>query len=129
MLDHIGIQVSDYPAAKAFYTAALKPLGSALIMEIPTEHTGGAGVAGFGKDGQPAFWISDAKKRAAGSNDAHVAFAAASTAEVDAFYAAAIEAGAECNGKPGPRPQYHPGYYGAFVTDADGNNVEAVFHG
>ncbi|WOO79899.1 uncharacterized protein LOC62_02G003412 [Vanrija pseudolonga] len=129
MLDHIGVQVSNYDTAKAFYTAALAPLGSKLIMEIPREHTGGAGVGGFGSDGKPAFWISDSKKRAAGSNDAHVAFSASSTEQVDAFHAAALAAGATCNGKPGPRPQYHPGYYGAFVTDADGNNVEAVFHG
>ncbi|TXT06180.1 hypothetical protein VHUM_03653 [Vanrija humicola] len=128
MLDHILIQVSNFASAKAFYTAALAPLGAKLLRELPHEVTGGAGVAGFGKD-MPAFWISDVKKRAAGTSDSHIAFAAGSAADVDAFYAAAIGAGATCNGKPGPRPQYHPGYYGAYVLDEDGNNVEAAFHG
>ncbi|HEX5714408.1 MAG TPA: VOC family protein [Solirubrobacterales bacterium] len=124
MLDHVGFEVSDYERSKAFYEAALEPLGIKLVMEF------GEGAAGFGKETErgpnPFFWIQ-ARGRPAVSG-AHVAFGARTTEQVDAFHTAALAAGATDNGAPGPRPIYHPGYYGAFVLDPDGNNVEAVCH-
>lgn len=125
MIDHTGIAVSDWDRAKAFYDAAIGALGGGLIMTVPEEHTGGVKVGGWGRDGQPSFWLTGAGDPGPGR---HIAFAARSRAEVDAFYAAAMAAGGRDNGKPGPRPQYHPGYYGAFVFDPDGNNIEAVCH-
>jgi len=124
-LDHISLSVSDFEAAKAFYLAALKPLGIGLVMEPPRTATGGIGAAGLGTGGKPFFWIAGAGKATPAT---HIAFTADSRAEVDAFYAAAMAAGARDNGKPGLRAHYHPDYYGAFVLDADGNNVEAVCH-
>ncbi len=123
MLDHIGFGVSDYARAKAFYEKALAPLGIGVVMEVTPEQTGDHSAAGFGKDRKPFFWI--------GPGDVarmHVAFAAQTRAEVDAFYRAAIAAGGTDNGAPGLRPHYHPNYYGAFVLDPDGHNVEAVCH-
>lgn len=122
MLDHIGFPVSDFDRAKAFYAAALAPLGYALVMEVTDEQTGGH--AGFG-DGHPDFWIGTGKTAA---TTTHVAFRAKDRATVDAFYKAAIAAGGRDNGAPGIRPHYHKDYYGAFVLDADGNNIEAVCH-
>lgn len=117
VLDHIGLSVSDYARAKAFYAAALKPLGMTLLMEFGSE------AAGFGRT-RPQFWIGTGK--AAGP--IHLAFGAATRADVDAFYAAAMAAGGKDNGAPGIRAHYHPDYYGAFVLDPDGHNVEAVCH-
>jgi predicted lactoylglutathione lyase len=94
-------------------------------MEFPKAVTGGVDVAGLGSNGKPFFWLADAGKT---SPRIHVAFVAGTRAEVDAFYKAAIAAGGSDNGKPGLRPMYHPNYYGAFVLDADGHNVEAVCH-
>jgi predicted lactoylglutathione lyase len=124
-IDHINLSVSDFAAAKAFYAAALKPLGISILMEFPRAVTGSCDFAGLGADGKPFFWLVASGKTTPG---VHVAFAANSRAEVDAFYAAAIAAGGKDNGKPGIRAQYHPTYYGAFVLDADGHNVEAVCH-
>lgn len=127
MIDHIGLTVADLDKARAFYLAALQPLGIAVVMEVTEEMTGGHGAhLGLGKDGNPFFWIGTGKAATAGC---HVAFAAPDAATVDAFYKAAMAAGGRDNGAPGLRPHYHPGYYGAFVLDPDGNNVEAVFHG
>lgn len=123
MLDHIGIKTANYPAAKAFYDAATAPLGAAMMMQVPLEHTGGRHVVGFGRN-QPTFWLSEGEPVAG----LHIAFAARTRAEVDGFYHAALAAGGRDNGAPGLRPQYHPDYYGAFVLDPDGNNVEAVCH-
>ncbi len=125
MLDHIGFSVADFARSKAFYEAALKPLGLALVMEVTVEQTGAGAHAGFGRDGRPFFWIGTAAKPKGG---AHVAFTAASRAEVDAFHRAALAAGGRDNGAPGLRPHYHANYYGAFVLDPDGNNIEAVCH-
>jgi catechol 2,3-dioxygenase-like lactoylglutathione lyase family enzyme len=125
MLDHIGFAVSDFERSLAFYKTVLAPLGYGLIMEIPREVTGGDAHAGFGRDGRPQFWIGTGKEL---SGRLHVAFAARSRADVDAFHAASLGAGAKDNGKPGLRPLYHPNYYGAFVLDPDGHNVEAVCH-
>jgi len=120
MLDHLGLDVTDYERSKAFYLKALAPLGIELLMEpIPT-------VGGFGEAGMPYFWIGDRGRPA--QTGVHVAFAADSRERVDAFHAAALEAGATDNGGPGKREIYHPNYYGAFVLDPDGNNVEAVCH-
>jgi len=125
MIDHIGLSVRDYAKSKAFYETALEPLGIQFIFEVPGEHTGGVGVCGFGIPPKPDFWIDGAGKP---SPKLHVAFKAESRAAVDAFYAAAIAAGGTDNGAPGLRPHYHPDYYGAFVFDLDGHNIEAVCH-
>ena len=126
MIDHTGLAVTQYERSRDFYTRALAPLGYALIMVVPKEYTGGKGVAGFGVPQKPDFWIHEAER----ANDPriHLAFRAESRAVVDAFYEAALAAGARDNGPPGPRPHYHPNYYGAFVLDPDGINVEAVCH-
>ena len=118
MLDHVGIPITDYKRSKAFYERALAPLGYRVLLEPAP------GVVGMGID-RPDFWVAP---QPATGTVAHVAFRAESTAQVDAFHAAAVAAGGRDNGGPGPRPQYHPAYYGAFVLDPDGNNVEAVCH-
>ena len=101
MIDHTGIAVTDFEKSRKFYDAALGPLGASLVMIVPEEYTGGVKVGGYTAD---------------------------TRAEVDAFYAAAMAAGGRDNGKPGIRAHYHPNYYGAFVFDPDGNNIEAVCH-
>ena len=118
MLDHVGFAVSDYARSKAFYEQALAPLGLTLILE-PV-----AGVGGFGKDRKPFFWIDT--RGAAAQRAIHVAFAVDDRGTVDAFHAAALAAGGTDNGAPGLREIYHPQYYGAYVLDPDGNNIEAV---
>lgn len=118
MLDHIGIDVRDHERSKAFYLTALAPLGYALIME-------GHGWAGFGARGKPDFWIRGGKQTAPGL---HIAFHGDTRAGVREFYEAALRAGAHDNGPPGIRQMYHPNYYGAFVIDPDGHNIEAVCH-
>jgi catechol 2,3-dioxygenase-like lactoylglutathione lyase family enzyme len=125
MIDHIGFSVADMDRAKAFYLSALKPLGLGVIMEVTPQETGGYAGAGFGAEGKPFFWIGTGAKAKGGL---HVAFTARTRAEVDAFYRSAIAAGGKDNGAPGPRPHYHANYYGAFVFDPDGNNIEAVCH-
>jgi catechol 2,3-dioxygenase-like lactoylglutathione lyase family enzyme len=117
MLDHVTLNVDDFARSKAFYEHALAPLGLHVVFGSD-EH----GYCGFG-DERPFFWIS---RRDPLGGSTHVAFAAPDHATVDAFYAAAIAAGGADNGPPGLRPQYHPDYYGAFVHDPDGNNVEVV---
>ncbi|MBA4492484.1 VOC family protein [Paracoccus sp. S1E-3] len=127
MIDHIGLSVTDLDKARAFYLAALRPLGIGIVMEVTEEMTGGHGAhLGLGRDGNPFFWIGTGKAPTTGC---HVAFSAADQAAVDAFHKAAMAAGGRDNGAPGPRPEYSPGYYAAFVLDPDGNNIEAVFHG
>ena len=117
MIDHIGLTVSDFAASKVFFEKALAPLGYALVMEF------GGSTAGFGVQGKPDFWISQGP-----GTPVHVAILSPDRATVDAFHEAAIAAGGSDNGAPGLRPQYHPNYYGAFVHDPDGNNIEAVCH-
>lgn len=127
LLDHVSLQVSDIARSKAFYQKALGPLGAEVIMELGT-------AAGIGRGRKPDFWIGQGvtsfqrAEQIATITPVHLAFAARSRAEVDAFYAAAIAAGGKDFGAPGLRPEYHPNYYGAFVIDPDGHNVEAVFH-
>lgn len=125
MIDHLGISVSDYERAKAFYAKALAPLGYGLIMEVTAAQTGHAAAAGFGADGKPDFWFG---AEGAMNKPVHIAIAAKDRATVDAFYKAAIAAGGRDNGPPGIRPHYHANYYGAFVLDPDGHNIEAVCH-
>lgn len=127
MLDHIGFSVTDLARSRAFYEKALAPLGIVKIMELTAEQTGGNGHVGFGEAGKPYFWIGD-RADSALKGCLHVAFVAADRAAVDAFYAAALAAGGRDNGAPGIRPHYHASYYGAFVIDPDGHNVEAVCH-
>jgi catechol 2,3-dioxygenase-like lactoylglutathione lyase family enzyme len=121
MFDHIGFSVSDFARSKAFYARALAPLGISIVRE--TEQTGGAAHAAFGVDGRPFFWIGTGR---ALTGRLHVAFAAHERTAVDAFHRAALAAGGTDNGAPGLRPHYHANYYGAFVLDPDGHNVEAV---
>ena len=126
MIYHVGFPVSDYARSKAFYAKALSPLGYSLIVEVGGEHTESKSpAAGFGRDGKPDFWIGGE----GGLNGSiHVAIVANDRAAVDSFYRAALAAGGKDNGAPGIRPQYHPNYYGAFVFDPDGHNIEAVCH-
>lgn len=124
MIDHLGLTVHDYAASRAFYLKALEPLGIGMVMELGPEVTGGPSYAGLGKGGKPFFWFGEGSTH----EGLHVALAAATRAEVDAFYKAAMEAGAKDNGPPGLRPQYHRNYYGAFVIDPNGINLEAVCH-
>jgi catechol 2,3-dioxygenase-like lactoylglutathione lyase family enzyme len=124
MIDHIGFPVSDYDRAKAFYLQALAPLGYGLVMEVQQDENDSR-AAGFGADGMPDFWIGG---EGALNKPLHVAFAAQDRATVDAFHRAALAAGGRDNGAPGLRPHYHANYYGAFVRDPDGHNIEAVCH-
>jgi catechol 2,3-dioxygenase-like lactoylglutathione lyase family enzyme len=119
MFDHVGLGVSDYERSKKFYEAALAPLGVALLME-PAEK-----FAGFGKEA-PSFWIEE--RPADARRGLHLAFTAEDRATVDAFHAGGLAAGGADNGAPGVREIYHPHYYGAYVLDPDGNNIEAVCH-
>jgi len=124
-IDHTSLSVSDFQAAKTFYVAALKPLRIEIVMEVPASLTGNVDVAGLGAEGKPFLWLADAGKT---TPRIHLAFRAENRAQVDAFHAAAIAAGGTDNGAPGLRPIYHPDYYGAFVLDADGHNIEVVCH-
>jgi len=118
MIDHIGIAVSDYDRSKQFYAKVLATLGMELVLEVK-------GWAGFGKKDKAEFWFGpDTTVQL----PMHIAFAANSRKQVDEFYQTAIAAGASDNGKPGTREIYHPHYYGAFVIDPDGHNIEAVCH-
>jgi catechol 2,3-dioxygenase-like lactoylglutathione lyase family enzyme len=117
MLDHVSVKVTQYARSKQFYQKALAPLGYSTLMEFGE-------VAGLGAGGKADFWLSPG----ASHGSIHIAFAADSRAAVDAFHQAALAAGGKDNGKPGVRAEYHPTYYGAFVFDPDGNNVEAVCH-
>lgn len=129
MIDHTGVIVSDFERSRAFYTQALAPIGYALLAEIPAAVTKSTDVAGFGEPPKPDFWISGATlDKPVNHPHVHVAFRVTSRAQVDAFYAAALAAGGRDNGAPGPRPHYHEHYYGAFVLDPDGHNIEAVCH-
>ena len=119
MLDHVSIQCADVQASARFYDVALAPLGGRRILEFGP-------VVGYGT-GQPTFWIGP-RATGEGFRETHLAFIAPGRAEVDAFFAAATAAGAVALHPPRVWPEYHPDYYGAFVRDPDGNNVEAVCH-
>ena len=128
IFDHVTLVVSDYRRSKAFYEKALAPLGIAPIMDFGQ-------ACGFGRSGKPELWMGagpSSYQRAEHLRvitPTHIAFAAGSRGEVDAFHAAALAAGARDFGAPGLRADYHPNYYGAFVLDPDGHDIEAVFHG
>jgi catechol 2,3-dioxygenase-like lactoylglutathione lyase family enzyme len=119
MIDHVSVKTSDRQASRRFYERALAPLGYEVLREY---HDGQ--VVGMGIGGKPDFWFSAGES----SGPIHLAFSASDRAAVDAFHAAALAAGGKDNGAPGLRIEYHAGYYGAFVFDPDGNNVEPVFH-
>jgi catechol 2,3-dioxygenase-like lactoylglutathione lyase family enzyme len=122
MLDHIEIAVADIAKARAFYDQTLAAIGVDVVMSVGT----GARIAlGYGSEGRPYFWVVQGPPL---TGHLHVAFTAKDRSTVQAFHAAAIAAGGRDNGAPGLRPQYHPNYYGAFVFDPDGHNIEAVCH-
>ena len=118
MFDHMGFAVADFGKSRAFYEKALGALGIGVVMQ-------GEDHVGFGRDGRPQFWVGVG---AAPTTRMHIAFWAPNRAAVRAFYDAAMAAGGKDNGPPGLRPQYHPNYYGAFVIDPSGHNIEAVCH-
>jgi catechol 2,3-dioxygenase-like lactoylglutathione lyase family enzyme len=118
VLDHVMLNVSDFAASRAFYAGALAPLGYDVVREFERR-------CAFGPPGRPILWIAE---RGEPSANVHIAAAAPDRAAVDAFHTAALAAGGRDNGEPGPRPQYHEHYYGAFALDPDGNNIEAVCH-
>jgi catechol 2,3-dioxygenase-like lactoylglutathione lyase family enzyme len=121
MFDHVIVDVVDLKTSRAFYERALAPLGISIVMELD-------GRTAFGPEsGRPQFWL--VARGARGAAGVHIAVAAADREAVDAFHRAALAAGGRDNGPPGLRPQYHSSYYGAFVLDPDGNNIEAVHHG
>ena len=127
MIDHYTLLVSNYEASKTFYLSALEPIGYGLVMELSREQIPELPFersCGIGPAGKPVLWLRPSEKLA----PTHLAFAAARRADVDAFHRAALAAGAKDNGPPGIRAHYHPTYYGAFVFDPDGYNVEAVCH-
>lgn len=126
MIDHTGLTVTDFVASKSFYEKALAPLGYGVLMSF--EPGPGTHVAGFGElaKRKPDFWIHSGPESQ--RPPLHLAFHAESRAVVDAFHAAALAAGGRDNGGPGLRPHYHPNYYGAFVFDPDGHNIEACCH-
>ena len=119
MLDHVTIGVRDVERSKKFYDRALRPLG------ITRLYGEGGRFAGYGISPKAFFWIG---LREASQTGAHIAFTAQDRATVDRFYSEAIAAGGRDNGQPGMRPHYHQNYYGAFVLDPDGHNIEAVCH-
>ena len=123
MFDHISINVHDVPAAKAFYTVLLAPLGFTCNFSLPDHN-----VYAFGRFFKPQFWLMPGRDSTRHSGPCHIAFSASSRSQVDAFYAAGLKAGGTCNGKPGVRAQYHRWYYAGFITDLDGHNVECVCH-
>ena len=124
MIDHITIGVSDFKQSTLFYDRALAPLGVKRLYDVPLEHTDGIQVTGYGDD-RPWFWLSEEN---AIRGLLHIAFLADSRVAVEAFHNAALLAGGTDNGLPGLRPHYHSDYFGAFVIDPDGHNIEAVCH-
>ena len=124
MLDHITFGIRDFARSIVFYDHALAPLGVRRLFDVPAEQAGDVRVTGYGDD-RPWFWLAEER---ATSGLLHVAFQAESRAAVDAFHAAALQAGGTDNGAPGLRPHYHASYYAAFVLDPDRHNIEAVCH-
>jgi len=128
MIDHFGITVANYEKSRDFYNAALGPLGYSTLMELTKEklpELPHQALCGLGADGKPDFWLHPGDVV---TPPTHIAFQAKSREQVDAFFEAALAAGAKSNGEPGLRAHYHPTYYGAFVIDINGHNLEAVCH-
>lgn len=131
MIDHTGVIVSNIEKSSSWYENALRSIGYIKLMEFSKAITQTTDVAGFGEEGtgKPDFWISSAtNSKPVNKPTSHIAFRAQNRLQVDEFYKAAISAGGKDNGKPGPRPHYHEHYYGAFVFDPDGHNIEVVCH-
>ncbi len=124
ILDHIGFPITDYQRSLNFYRQALAPLGIVLLKEMKFSEEDDDGYAGFGR-ARPQFWIGTGTPL---TGRLHVAFSAQNRQEVHAFYDAALAAGGKDNGPPGLRPHYHANYYGGFIIDPDGHNIEAVTH-
>ncbi|WP_428241462.1 VOC family protein [Gynuella sp.] len=118
IIDHIGVSISNYQKSKTFYCQCLAPLNIEKVMEVQ-------GWCGLGTNGKPEFWFGEGEQPNA---PMHIAFTAENRKAVDEFYNAALAAGGKDNGAPGIREIYHPNYYGAFVIDPDGHNIEAVCH-
>jgi predicted lactoylglutathione lyase len=125
MIDHLALQVSDLKKSQLFYDNALAPLGYKRLMEIPQKNGQGTLVFGWEDSSQTDFWISEGRRN---EPRLHIAFRAESREQVDEFYRAALAAGGKDNGKPGLRAEYHANYYGAFISDPDDHNIEAVCH-
>jgi catechol 2,3-dioxygenase-like lactoylglutathione lyase family enzyme len=125
MIDHTGVGMSNPEVSRNFYERALAPVGYSVLMEVPKEYTGGKVAIGLGVAPKPDFWLNEGAPQ---TPRMHVAFRADNRSQVDAFYRAALAAGGMDNGPPGPRPHYHANYYGAFVFDPDGHNIEVVCH-
>ncbi len=131
MLDHVSLSVKDYEKSRTFYDETLSVIGYKRVMTIDLPHKHVL-TAGYGKNGKPSFWISPmgkADEEIGRARGFHVAFLAPDAESVNRWYKKCLELGATSNGAPGPRPQYHEGYYGAFVIDPNGWRIEAVFHG
>lgn len=131
MVDHISLSVKDYGKSCIFYDETLALLGYQRLMTIDLPHKH-VMTAGYGKNGKPSFWISpmgNTHEEIGQARGFHVAFLAPDTESINRWYQRCLELGATANGAPGPRPHYHPGYYGAFVIDPNGWRIEAVFHG
>jgi catechol 2,3-dioxygenase-like lactoylglutathione lyase family enzyme len=126
IIDHISLPVTDFEKSKVFYVAALAPLGLSIQLEVSADLTGTTRFVGIGTEGKPAFWLGG--ETHGNKQLCHIAFSAQDRKSVDAFHAAALAAGGHDNGAPGLRPQYSEHYYGAFVLDPDGVNIEAVCH-
>src|SRR6266536_550025 len=124
MIDHTSFVVTDYGVSKKFYQQLLGSIGYELLAELPASVTRNVDVCGFGENGRPDFWLAVSPS----VQHQHVAFRVRTRAIVDAFHRAGLAAGGRDNGAPGPRPHYHQNYYGAFILDPDGHNVEAVCH-
>lgn len=124
MIDHITFGVTDFARSVQFYDQVLLPLAVRRLFDVPPEHSGGVSVTGYGDD-RPWFWLAEER---ATTGLLHIAFQSPDRAGVDGFHAAALRAGGRDNGAPGQRPHYHQDYYGAFVLDPDGHNIEAVCH-
>jgi catechol 2,3-dioxygenase-like lactoylglutathione lyase family enzyme len=125
MIDHTGLHMSNPKRSREFYDRALAPLSYKVLMEVPAEYTGGKVVLGYGEPDKADFWLAEGTPN---QPRMHIAFRAKTRKQVDDFYKAAIAAGGKDNGAPGLRPHYHKDYYGAFVLDPDGHNVEACCH-
>ncbi len=125
MIDHMGVQVADVEASLTFYLSAFGPIGMREAMRFPAGPSFVVGLAG--PEGAPEFWLSPAQGTE--TRELHVAFRAPGRDAVDAVHEAAVAAGAEVLHAPREWPEYHPGYYGVFLRDPDGHNVEAVYHG
>lgn len=124
MIDHIWLPVSNYERSKTFYTSLLSPLGLKPVKDHPEDRRVGFDIKL--QERHSDFWITESDTEPSGSKYC-IAFRADSKEAVDEFYKKGIESGGNCNGKPGYREKYHPGYYAAFITDPDGYNIEAVF--